>query len=954
MSGLRSEGREPGARRKKLAGYLKAANELRQSYQQSYTSGWSSRDTRYEDVDDGIPGAFPDAAIVRSGDEEMILFPSYSRKHIKKKPQAEPGAIQEASRDEQDVRDTTGTGDAEFWRQQWDIYEDDNAVVDVDVRGWIYSPHKGQMSRKNRLFVGLARQLVGIQAPPAAKTSPSTSEPSSRNTSPHTGHGEKADARAAKLDEELASKEAESILKKGEKEAAIASNGEYSEIPVDEESESLSTYNSPSRGDSPMRDSRKGSTPLQLTHVVSNSSLRIDDGITPVQKRASWNQPADMNAAQLQEANARLMARLKPFMANPLANIPISAFFYNDELSKQRTVYTNAAGHFNIRAALDFVPTHVRVLASEKLSATEDVIITEPKGVSLISDIDDTIKHSAIGSGAREIFRNAFIRELGDLTIEGVKEWYTRMAEMGVKFHYVSNSPWQLYPVLKKFFSMAGLPAGSFHLKQYSGMLQGIFEPVAERKKSTLNKIARDFPERSFILVGDSGEADLEVYTEFVLENPGRVLGVFIRDVTTPVSRGFFDSSMGPLSADNSSSSSQRGNSPYGSSRAARSPRWTDDDDDPEIRAAIAASLRDMEEEHRKSMKPWSSTPHDEDTPAKRPQLPPRKSTTQSLSPWPQENLIDFSDDEQGPHGPSPLRRVATDGQTDEWSEKRGSVASTKSMPPMPPRKPVGLRIVSGDSYTATSTSSSTSKPPPPPKPKPRRLSTSVHTASSLNHQNQNQSLVPNIPPKPCPPVRRNQQSYTSTAGQKLSDAYDHLPAISSYLHSAPSNGSPASASAPTRAMSASEDSGARREKERDRAIPPPPPPPRRGITAYPAAPVLYASGKVGSAWNGTSYAGSDSANVSPYSTMASGAENGNNKNNGGGGYGNGNGHGNGNGGGGYGSGNGNLQALNKKEQLWRQRWARAQQVLGEKGVLLRSWRVGGDVLDEADRKSVV
>ena len=77
------QGREPGARRKKLAGFLKSANELRQSYQQSYTSGWGGRDMRYEDVDD-TPGAFPDAAVVRSGDEEMILFPSYARKHIKR------------------------------------------------------------------------------------------------------------------------------------------------------------------------------------------------------------------------------------------------------------------------------------------------------------------------------------------------------------------------------------------------------------------------------------------------------------------------------------------------------------------------------------------------------------------------------------------------------------------------------------------------------------------------------------------------------------------------------------------------------------------------------------------------------------------------------------------------------------------------------------------------------
>jgi hypothetical protein len=61
------------------------------------------------------------------------------------------------------------------------------------------------------------------------------------------------------------------------------------------------------------------------------------------------------------------------------------------------------------------------------------------------------------------------------------------------------------------------------------------------------------------------------------------------------------------------------------------------------------------------------------------------------------------------------------------------------------------------------------------------------------------------------------------------------------------------------------------------------------------------------------------------------------------------NGGANGNGGGGYAYGE-TGQVVNKREQLWRQRWARAEQILGEKGVILRSWRVGSDVAKEAER----
>lgn len=863
------------------------------------------------------------------------------------KPEAEPGTIQETPGDGRDVRDSTGAGDVEFWKQQWADYEDDNAVVDVDVRGWIYSPHKGQMSRKQRLFIGLARQLVGIQAPPAGARPSSTSPSplSSRDPSPgHIGHRERQQVRQTQRDEILTAKEAEEILKRGEKEAERAAEGAYSEKPPAEDPDNRTLYRTESRDSVRTTDSKGNLRPGQPLRSPSVSSLKSEENITPIQKRASWNQPADMNPSELAEANARLMARLRHFLAIPMANTPISVFFYNDEISKQRTVYTNPSGHFSICAALDFVPTHVRILASDKLSATEEIIVTDPHGVSVISDIDDTIKHSAISSGAREIFRNAFIRELGDLTIEGVKEWYNKMAEMGVKFHYVSNSPWQLYPVISKYFSMAGLPPGSFHLKQYSGMLQGIFEPVAERKKSTLDKIARDFPERSFILVGDSGEADLEVYTDFVLENPGRVIGVFIRDVTTAEDAGFFDPSVGPTSGHRSSSASQRGN---GSSFGKASASNGTEEDDPELKAAIEASIREMEEDEKRRSKSIFPTLQ-EDHPELRPQLPPRRTaipqSTQQVA-----NLIDLSSsDEEGPQQLPAFRRTNSDTKV-QTDSNRASVASAKSAP-VPPRKPIALRSSSGDSSTPSSPSPSTASKAPPP-PKPRRASSTVHQASPLSQSasTTNPTTSKPQPQVPAKPALYSQQTYAGMARDKLTSVYNNLPALRS-------TNVPNDASQPTDTAT---EGGTGLKK-----APPPPPPPRRGITTYPAAAASYVGTKATAAWQHApalphpstrpNYQGpststqpsnafsTTTASLQPTRTNTSSTlgVNGNANNGYGNAYGN-----------GYGNGNGEYPpGMNKREVLWRQRWARAEHVLGEKGVVLKSWRVGSDVIDTAEK----
>jgi phosphatidate phosphatase APP1 len=697
MSGLISGGGERGARRKKLAGYLKAANEIRQSYQQSYSEKWTNGEGEEDTL--GIPGAFPDVAIVSHGDEQLILFPSYAKNHTKERPEHD---IESSRRNDPD-----SPGDEEYWKREWEKFEDDKAVVDVDVRGWIYSPHRGPISRKNRMLIGLARKLSGIPAPQNSGGSPELDSSSSL----HARHQEHEYRR----EQETIAREAEKILERGEEEEHAASRGKYSEKPKDSDDESIYNERGTSGSQTPARDEPLG--PGYLT------------------KRASWNHPDDMSQAELMTANAHLMARIKPFMTNPLVSTPITIFFYDENKSTSRVIQTNDAGHFNIRAALDFIPTHIRVLASEHLSATEEVKITQPKGVSVISDVDDTIKHSSIGSGAREIFRNAFIRDLGDLTIEGVKEWYNTMYDMGVGLHYVSNSPWQLFPVMVSFFRIAGLPPGSYHLKQYSGMLQGIFEPVAERKKGTLERIMRDFPERRFILIGDSGEADLEVYTDVVLANPGKVLAIYIRDVTTPENH-FFDSAMGPLSEER-------------------------------VEKTLA---RDFSGDNRFSaITSWSGG-----TPERRPALPPRivsEAVPQTSSGPAMGKLIDFddeSDEIESVH--SPHRRVmprsASDFEPLSVARRKSAPEGASRVPPPRPSKPLALRGVS----TAGEAPGPIARGVPPPPPPPRRTRPKGGSSSPLSQQQSAQD------------VSVSNDGYVASAKQKVSAAYNALPEMSSYM----------------------------------------------------------------------------------------------------------------------------------------------------------------------------
>lgn len=787
----------------------------------------------------------------------------------------------------------------DYWRKQWEIEQSKNAIVDVDVRGWVYSPHRGPLTRKHRLLVGLARQLSGIPAPPTGETA----------------HADNGRTGFSQQEEDLIAMEAEGIARKGKREENIAKQGMYSESP------GRQTYSVNERTKTSMNDF--AGSDRQRDFSARNSVVLDEEPPSPsLQARSSWPSPGRMNLAELTAANKHLITRLKPFMATPRSETVVRAFFYNENSSKEHDTMTDASGHFNFRTPLDFVPSHVRILTGQdlKLSATEKVTVTASEGVSLISDIDDTIKHSAISAGAREIFRNAFIRELGDLTIDGVREWYTTLHEMGVPLHYVSNSPWQMYPILTTYFRLAHLPRGSFHLKQYSGMLQGIFEPVAERKKSSLDKILRDFPERKFILVGDSGEADLEVYTDFALENPGRIVGIFIRDVTTTVKTGYFDPSYSPTfgggpGRSRNHSRKQSGDA-LGMSKRLSRPRDIQDDD-ADLKAAIAASLEDMEEETKRARRFISSDSQQQferenlrSTKSDRPFLPPRPgnkggtaATAPPLTASPEEDLIDFTD----PMPASPQMWLKPPSLTHPPPSGRvptGSQDGKRPNPsPPPPPKPVSLRSTS-PVLERTSSPENTSKQPPPRPRKPssavkpslasNSISANGHQPSPLSQVTRQESVA-----KIRPPLPERPRTYREIAKEKIVKA---LPSASSWQMDLPiSSSRPRTAgssrvnSTPTSPLAhGMTTTGSFEDLNLPGAAIPPPPPPRRNLS--------YSLGSS----RRNSHARSASMDSDSMGSPGEG--------------------------------------LNKKEYLWKQRLARAQLICERNGITLRTWKVGTDV----------
>jgi phosphatidate phosphatase APP1 len=101
-------------------------------------------------------------------------------------------------------------------------------------------------------------------------------------------------------------------------------------------------------------------------------------------------------------------------------------------------------------------------------------------------------------------------------------------------FHYVSASPWQLARCLCGFLRDEQLPFGSMHLKLFRLKDSTPLRRLPSRKHSKrriIEQIMADFPGRRFLLVGDSGERDPEVYAAIARRHPRQVAAVAIRRV---------------------------------------------------------------------------------------------------------------------------------------------------------------------------------------------------------------------------------------------------------------------------------------------------------------------------------------------------------------------------------------------------------------------------------------
>lgn len=229
---------------------------------------------------------------------------------------------------------------------------------------------------------------------------------------------------------------------------------------------------------------------------------------------------------------------VRRFRSHELPHVELTIRFAGQE----QTVVTNDEGffyaEFNLEQALDksvYTAQFHYKDESREAHAKSDVIISLANAqFAVVSDMDDTVIRSNVPNRiklvANTLFKNARTR----LPFPGVAEFY-RALKRGTQntqnpIYYVSNSPYNLYDLLQEFFDVRDIPQGPIFLRDF-GLTERYIGAERSHKTVQISRLLDLHPDLPFILIGDSGEHDPDIYAEVVKQYPNRILAIYIRDV---------------------------------------------------------------------------------------------------------------------------------------------------------------------------------------------------------------------------------------------------------------------------------------------------------------------------------------------------------------------------------------------------------------------------------------
>lgn len=149
----------------------------------------------------------------------------------------------------------------------------------------------------------------------------------------------------------------------------------------------------------------------------------------------------------------------------------------------------------------------------------------------ILSDVDDTVMVTALPRPLIAAWNSFVIDEHARLPVPGMAVLLERLVREnpGSPMIYLSTGAWNIAPTLSRFLRRHLFPRGSMLLTDWGPTHDRFFRSGQEHKRTNLRRLAQEFPHVRWLLIGDDGQHDDAIYTEFAKEHADQVAAVAIR-----------------------------------------------------------------------------------------------------------------------------------------------------------------------------------------------------------------------------------------------------------------------------------------------------------------------------------------------------------------------------------------------------------------------------------------
>ncbi len=288
------------------------------------------------------------------------------------------------------------------------------------------------------------------------------------------------------------------------------------------------------------RERKLGKGTLRATHAVAYRGFAAG-GAAHVRLRVIEHPPvAEPDAGH--PRTALLRTNVRRFVALPLAGVRVRVALGEagaDLVTDRRGYATATLSCTGLRPGWHEYICTTRPDDPDEAAATAlgKVLVPDPTApLAVLSDIDDTVLRTGLTEGFVAVRRTL----LGDARtrrpVPGMAALYRALqsspaAGPAPSFWYLSTGPWVLYDLLAEFLGVNGFPAGPLFLTDWGPNRRYLMRSGREHKRAWLRRLFDTCPASSFVLVGDSGQGDADVYLEAARAHRGRVAAILVLDV---------------------------------------------------------------------------------------------------------------------------------------------------------------------------------------------------------------------------------------------------------------------------------------------------------------------------------------------------------------------------------------------------------------------------------------